>query len=80
MHFIIYFLGRGDGVGNFFPEQLAIALAQAMDGHLDGPFSHAELCGQRRIGLRLAIPDEARFERVEHFSRARCHVLFTQPV
>ena len=80
MHFLSHFLGRGDGIGDFLPEELAIALAKAVDGHFHGPFGHAELCGQRRIGLGLAVSDQARFERVEHFPGARRRVLFAQPV
>jgi hypothetical protein len=77
-HFFIHLGGVGDRVGDFLAQQLAIALTQAVHGHFDGPFGHAELRGQFGVGLRLPVSHQARFERVEHLACARREMLVAQ--
>ena len=39
-----------DRVGDFFPEQLAVALSHSLHGGLDGGFCHRELFAELRVG------------------------------
>jgi len=39
---VVYFFGAGNSVGYFQAQEFAIALAQAMYGYLDRPFTHAQ--------------------------------------
>ena len=61
VHFAVHLVGRGDGVGDFVAEQLAIALAEAVDSDLDRAIGHGELRGKGGVRLSLAVADEARF-------------------
>lgn len=48
--FLVHLAGLGEGLGNLVTQQFAVALAQAVDGHAQGAFVHAELLGRFAVG------------------------------
>lgn len=58
--FLVHLAGLGEGLGNLVTQQFAVALAQAVDGHAQGAFVHAELLGRFAVGnCRGADREEA---------------------
>src|SRR5436190_4926924 len=66
--FFVDLRGRGDGVGNFVFKELAVALAQAMDGDFDGGFGHIKALG--KFGVRRAARGEDGLEFAEDVKAA----------
>lgn len=59
--------GAGDGLGDFFAEELAVALAKAVQGEAHGRFGSVKLCcelGVRGVGGASGEAGEQRVEMV----------------
>ena len=65
---------------NLVPQQLAVALAQPVHGGFHGAFAEGQLLRQLLVGLRGAVPDQARIQRREQFSLAVLLVFRPEPV
>jgi len=63
--FIFDFLGRGDGVGDFLAQKVAIAAAKAVGGGFESAFRSVERLGEGGVAFGRFAGGKERFERGE---------------
>ena len=61
LDFFFDLLGRGHGLGDFGAQQIAVTLAQPMDGHFEVPLGDVELAGGFGAGNSVVIAGQERF-------------------